>query len=360
MGISSPSPELGTSTRIEPGGTRGPIETTRSSRRNRARVSKGLRHGTRPRLRLPRHLPLRRLVGPVRLEDIPDPGEPLFRSLVLYLVSFNLLVFGFLVARYAHTNLVGDDPTGYAPVFWAVTAVGAFVLEAGIVWTILRLGHALRREPSSDVITRIFVAVTAVIGIGYIVGIVLVYRDRSIRWLVDTHMVMSLFVGVGIVYTLFGLIAGRAPNLDAAQRGSVRRLGWLLLGGVLVMPISLVLPSDGYLAGIAAGLLWLSIAPLLWLRLYAGPFHSARTTGNAAAAMDALARRHDITRREREIMALIVAGQSNKEIEDRLCISFSTVKNHVYNLYRKLGVNSRTQLTHLVMIEGDRLEIRSE
>ena len=48
-------------------------------------------------------------------------------------------------------------------------------------------------------------------------------------------------------------------------------------------------------------------------------------------------------------MALLVKGKSNKEIEFLLSISFSTVKNHVYNLYRKIGVTSRAQLIHLVM-----------
>ena len=37
------------------------------------------------------------------------------------------------------------------------------------------------------------------------------------------------------------------------------------------------------------------------------------------------------------------------EIESLLYISRSTVKNHIYNLYQKMGVKSRVQLIHLVM-----------
>ena len=47
-------------------------------------------------------------------------------------------------------------------------------------------------------------------------------------------------------------------------------------------------------------------------------------------------------------MELILAGKSNKEIEDKLYISSSTVKNHVYNIYRKLNVKSRSQLSHFI------------
>ena len=39
----------------------------------------------------------------------------------------------------------------------------------------------------------------------------------------------------------------------------------------------------------------------------------------------------------------------NKEIEDLLFISYNTVKNHIYNIYQKLGVNSRGQMIHSVL-----------
>jgi LuxR family maltose regulon positive regulatory protein len=47
--------------------------------------------------------------------------------------------------------------------------------------------------------------------------------------------------------------------------------------------------------------------------------------------------------RELEVLALIAAGEANQEIADRLFVSTSTVKTHINNLYRKLGVRSRTQ-----------------
>lgn len=53
--------------------------------------------------------------------------------------------------------------------------------------------------------------------------------------------------------------------------------------------------------------------------------------------------RLDLTAREREVLALIDQGLSNKEIALRLHIEVSTVKNHVHNLLEKLKVPSRTQ-----------------
>ncbi len=51
----------------------------------------------------------------------------------------------------------------------------------------------------------------------------------------------------------------------------------------------------------------------------------------------------DLTPRELEILLEIVAGLSNKEIEEKLVISHNTVRSHIKNLYSKLAVNSRTQ-----------------
>jgi DNA-binding NarL/FixJ family response regulator len=49
----------------------------------------------------------------------------------------------------------------------------------------------------------------------------------------------------------------------------------------------------------------------------------------------------DLTIREREVLALIDRGLSNKEIAVQLHIEVSTVKNHVHNLLEKLQVPSR-------------------
>ncbi|MCC7232318.1 MAG: response regulator transcription factor [Bacteroidia bacterium] len=47
--------------------------------------------------------------------------------------------------------------------------------------------------------------------------------------------------------------------------------------------------------------------------------------------------------REKEILQLISEGYRNKEVADRLNISTSTVKTHIYNIYQKLHVSSRVE-----------------
>jgi len=59
-----------------------------------------------------------------------------------------------------------------------------------------------------------------------------------------------------------------------------------------------------------------------------------------AAQADSLA---ELTTRELEVLQLIVAGASNREIAVRLVIALDTVKSHVKQILRKLGVTNRAQ-----------------
>ncbi|THV57341.1 LuxR family transcriptional regulator [Flagellimonas alvinocaridis] len=54
-----------------------------------------------------------------------------------------------------------------------------------------------------------------------------------------------------------------------------------------------------------------------------------------------------LTPQERNIVDYILQDMSNKEIAAELFISLSTVKTHINNLYKKLGVSSREEIVSL-------------
>jgi NarL family two-component system response regulator LiaR len=58
---------------------------------------------------------------------------------------------------------------------------------------------------------------------------------------------------------------------------------------------------------------------------------------------------HDLTTREREVLALIVKGYSNIEIGEQLGVSPATVKNHLNNIFSKLHVTNRTEAATLAL-----------
>jgi len=52
-----------------------------------------------------------------------------------------------------------------------------------------------------------------------------------------------------------------------------------------------------------------------------------------------------LSERELQVLQLVAAGKSNQEIAEALVIALGTVKRHIYNIYGKLNVGSRTQCT---------------
>jgi len=59
-----------------------------------------------------------------------------------------------------------------------------------------------------------------------------------------------------------------------------------------------------------------------------------------------------LTSREIEIVRMVADGLRNREIADRLYINEGTVKAHLHNIYEKLRVNSRLQLTRYARDKG--------
>lgn len=64
--------------------------------------------------------------------------------------------------------------------------------------------------------------------------------------------------------------------------------------------------------------------------------------------IDKICEQYKLTPREREFVELIYKGKSNREIAEMLFVSESTVKTHIYNIFRKMDVKSRVEVICIV------------
>ena len=74
--------------------------------------------------------------------------------------------------------------------------------------------------------------------------------------------------------------------------------------------------------------------------------------GSAATPVRAAAPVEPLTERERQVLAMLADGLSNRRIAERLAISENTVKAHVAAIFAKLGATTRTEAVTLGLRSG--------
>lgn len=96
--------------------------------------------------------------------------------------------------------------------------------------------------------------------------------------------------------------------------------------------------------------------PLIFIKKFLIMAHGGSVLiGMYKTKLNNLTEKYQISKREKEIIYMILQGKSNKEIEKELFISQNTVKNHIYNIFQKTGVNSRAQLTRYFITDLERI-----
>ena len=163
-------------------------------------------------------------------------------------------------------------------------------------------------------------------------------RDRDWTYQGTDRVVLLSGMPVG-TYTL----RAKAANNDGI---------WNDVG--ISIPIRVRLPflKQYGLPLLSAGLLSVLAAVFFWSRRRSRRLQAAAIPGN----LDQILEKFAISKREAEIVRLLLAGKSNKEIEDLLFIAMATVKIHVHNIFQKVKVNNRLQLLLRIQQEEKKLK----
>lgn len=119
----------------------------------------------------------------------------------------------------------------------------------------------------------------------------------------------------------------------------------LIYGGVLALgAIALQWMQYQFWARSHAMELWIGLvaAGFLGLGVWIGAIALRPKVQAGFEPNEAAAEQLGLTRREREVLGLLAAGRSNKEIAGKLGLSPNTVKTHIARLYEKLEASRRT------------------
>jgi len=101
-----------------------------------------------------------------------------------------------------------------------------------------------------------------------------------------------------------------------------------------------------------AGEIWLdSHTTAAVMRQFAAP-GSEGSAPSSTTASGKQRERSPLSTREREIVTLVAQGYKNKEMAEKMFISEQTVKNHLHNIFDKLGVSDRLELALYAIHKG--------
>ena len=137
-----------------------------------------------------------------------------------------------------------------------------------------------------------------------------------------------------------GMLVGHAIGLVATSSGVLNyaMLSAAALALVIVLAVFVTFASTGYLAGDSKR-----------NDDAAGAFaDGAHEPGRWKKSCERVAREAGLSARETEVFMLLAKGRGIEHIQNKLGISGHTVKTHVYNIYRKMEINSREELLDAV------------
>jgi DNA-binding CsgD family transcriptional regulator len=254
-----------------------------------------------------------------------------------------------MVTKYASVNFPGPTTQDHNSSFYTVMFIAAILGEIGLIYTFIQLRSALLEKDVPKNILILFGGGLVLVGMSCAVGVTVYILNGTNSWIITTYFVVASAGLVVLILIPLQLIFRSKPDSKQQRRTAVRSFGILYLSGFLAFFGSAVLPQSIQLFPGAVAIIFLNFIPIIWLKKYFLRYYVKISSEQSTKLLEGIDRTFHISKREQEIMRLIMQGKTNKEIEDLLFISYNTVKNHIYNIYQKMGVNSRGQMIHAVL-----------
>jgi DNA-binding CsgD family transcriptional regulator len=269
----------------------------------------------------------------------------------LYIGLYNLVMLLTLIAQYLMRNVASLADDGMFVIVAVVMASVAFPLAALETWFFAATTWHLAgdgRVPRW--FTYGYLLICTAWLIGFAAGSYRFFEISDKRFLLGVHAAINISL-TALFLLLSLLLVIRARHVQAErQRRIALNVGVFILTYNCIDASSLVLPAPwGVLVVLLSSVIFDSVILLnmnRYVRTYYGPTIGE---GESHLGLDRLCEKFNFSTRERDIVEMILKGKSNKEIEVELFISPHTVKNHIYHIFQKAGINSRGQLVSLIL-----------
>jgi DNA-binding CsgD family transcriptional regulator len=283
-------------------------------------------------------------------------GVPFFLSYAYYLIAAGLAGFvcnfgRSMVALSSRERLLDSATTEFSYQILIVLAVPIMVVSWHFfVRTIVRLAGA----PFAGFHRTVYVVCQT----GTLVALAVLFASlvsvptATTNFFFRTAYILVNGLGIVINVDILAWAVLRAKSwTDAEKRRSVGMYGFLsILLLFLYYGSSFLSPRwPVWIVSYLTMHFARHLVPFLYILSSSRRWAPDPAAANLEADFSALASRLPrLSHREMEVAALMLKGRDNAQIHRELFISAGTVKNHVSNIYKKLGIKSRLQLMNLV------------
>jgi DNA-binding CsgD family transcriptional regulator len=273
---------------------------------------------------------------------------PFLRPFAFFLGFSNLTALANLTSAYAYANILGFSAQYEHTVYPKVLGSVSRLSQVGIVYALMAIAHGFRGRHLS----RTFKVISGLIGgillVSYIVVGVLPDESTLRLWIARGQLAIFYSSALAIIGSFLAILISSRTIQSVVERKAVRVFDISYLSLYAVFVITYPLPIEARFPLTALALLGINLVPFIWFgKLFAEAYLATPPSAEDREAFNSFCRNHSFTKREADILKLILRGRSNADIGKELFISIHTVKNHITNIHAKLGVRSRWQLISL-------------
>lgn len=245
------------------------------------------------------------------------------------------------------TILRYDLAPRYSTLHWIFVLFSLPCFFIGLYFFISLFIH-LRREKIPKWITWVYSLASLAFGIGLGIALKFSMEQADHDVIRNFYVIYSFFaLCVRLVVTAYAFL-GATKFSEGNQKRLIQILSaYFFIGFTLNSVLFDYIPISSDIGFYLGPLIYvfLNIPPLFVLAKFSGRIFKERLLiHDEKINFEGIFHKYGLSKREQEIFILMLEGKSNKEIGEALFISIKTVKNHIYSIFQKLGVNSRIKL----------------
>lgn len=264
-----------------------------------------------------------------------------------YTIAINIVWFLNLIVTELSGDILKNVPGPDREAIFILFGLGVFPLLAVAFHFLLSfVGGILDERMSLVVLIGHSLFWTILFGLFLVrIQFILGHKEDPVSNLMQTGMAtVALLIPIAAHFYL--IIRTARLTGPEGKSGLTLFAGVFIVSYLLFLAVTLLIqPRSPIRWAAPVGLFLSNIAPILSLRRVLSRFGRPITPDTFAdPRMDGFREHFQMSPREREILDLLLKGKSNRDIERELFISPHTVRNHVYNIYRKMDVSNRLQL----------------